>query len=154
MTEKEIKKLISQIRKSFSNTEYPGDTKIGRGEKYEIERFIGKKWQDLSLEELFTDQFPQRFTPKGVQYFMPAFLTAILSNPTDWRSKELAKAIINSFTPHSSVSELPNKPPRPIFTKQQMVVMLEFIKIYKTLQSDDSINETIDRCLAFWANYY
>lgn len=150
MTEKEINNLISQIRKAFSNTQYPGDTKIGYGEKYEIKQFIGKKWQDLSLEELYTDQFPHRFTPKGLQYFMPAFLIAILSDPTDWRSKELAEKLIYSFIPSGSVAELPSKPRKTIYTKQQLVIMIDFIKAYKNLQNDDEINEMIDRCLVFW----
>lgn len=153
MSEKEIKNLISKIRKAFSNTQYPGDTKIGEGEEYEFKQFIGKKWQDLSLEELFTDQFPQRFTPKGMQYFMPAFLIAILSESTNWRSQELAKGIITSLTPHQSVIQNPSTPPKTVYTKQQLSVIIEFVKMYQSLQNDEALDKIINRCLAFWASY-
>jgi hypothetical protein len=79
MDEELVEKLIQQIQDAFRNTPYPGDNQVG--DDTEVYRFIGKRWQDVSVEDIDTVTNLHFFTPEGQRYYIPAYLIAVLIHP-------------------------------------------------------------------------
>lgn len=113
--------LIERLKKCFPDpgwpsdispaepTVHPGDLDI----KYVNEHFTGKKWQEISYDELaWAGSDPWAFSRDGMQYFIPAFMASTLQN-SEGRFYELIRR---------QLSELAN---RGLFEKCQFEVMLD-----------------------------
>lgn len=76
--------LVANIRRVFSEREYPGDTNIVKKGDHEGdgELFVGATWGQLDYREMERRTFVLHcFTTAGFCYFLPAYLIASVELP-------------------------------------------------------------------------
>jgi hypothetical protein len=144
--------LLENIINGFSQVPYPGENDLtyhplGFDEDF-YDSIKGKTWQELDTAMLqYHHGCIGILTPKGFQYYLPAFLVADLKDEngtiiSEMLIIELSTCATNSGSPvkglsgHQWFSERMT-----LFSKEQVEALLNFLNYYKT---PDQINETIE----------
>lgn len=79
--------LLAFIPVCFSDVPYPGDAEVTSGDwptAQECRYFCGKDWREIDRSTLYRRYADLSFfSPRGLQYLLPAFLLAVLEDPGD-----------------------------------------------------------------------
>lgn len=115
--------LVKRIRKAFKNMPVP--EKIG--DKLELKNIRGKRWQDITPEDLNYIDSVLYFTKKGLHYYLPAYLVNILEHPADVTSS-VTDILFRDIVSYDGTykARLCDE-----FTSEQKGVILEFLKLYE-----------------------
>lgn len=81
-------KIVTEIKSSFKQNEYPGDDNIvydnskEHDDCFEVRRYFqGKKWDEISNDFLFKIKHGTTFfSSKGLHYYLPSFMLFILND--------------------------------------------------------------------------
>ena len=158
MEDKEISKLVKQIENAFADTPYPGKN---IGDDGEVGRFIGKRWKDVTREDINSNDHLSFFTLDALRYYLPAYLIGVLRNP-DLRL-DIRLALIKFFDPgedwKSNKPELLSK----IFSEPEKAAIRSFFENYKQLfllSKDEPFSsvekkrrEALARTIEYWQYY-
>ena len=107
-----------RIRRAFQKVPYPG-RKIG--DQDEFQRIRGKRWQELSVEDLNYDHELLFFNSDGLRYYLPAYLLALLEHP-DKASSNISEAVFQNVGLCSGCARN--------FTDPERVLIAEFFERY------------------------
>ena len=154
MNNQEHKKLILEIRRAFKNVAFPGDKSNKVGNWWEISRLLGKKWQDVSVEDVNINSGLHFLTAKGLRYYLPAYLIAILTNPEQVNGN-VRESVLDVLSPSETTN---NKRLETLiatnFSSAQKQVIYEFLKVFDQLYplwvQDWDIQEILKRGLEYW----
>jgi hypothetical protein len=113
--------LLIRIKRALKRVPFP-DRKIGI--KEELQDFLGKRWQEITVEDIMGNSEFYLFNQAGFVYYLPAYLTMILKHPeTD-----------TSYIRRTLMEVLALKPIAPDlcgwFSPEQRSVILEFFVHY------------------------
>jgi hypothetical protein len=70
--------FAQKISEAFQSSIYPIKN---IGNPYEVKAFVGKKWQEVTVADINTNHSLFFFSDAGLQYFLPAYLIAVLRYP-------------------------------------------------------------------------
>ena len=86
MGDSEIDVLIHKIRQVFSKTRKPSTSRISR-DNDELKGIIGKKWTDLTVDDVNHYSYMGFLTREALRYYLPAYLTKALEHPDQMESE-------------------------------------------------------------------
>ncbi len=145
MSEIEKTELVKRIKKAFKDVSYPG-RKIG--DKEELRDFLGKTWKDLTPADLNRNDTLIYFNKAGLQYYLPFYLTMVLTNP-DKVSSNVREAIVRELG-----YKLIDENLCEYFTKEQQNVILDFFERYESifplLSPVDKSRRQIEQAINYW----
>ncbi len=95
--------MADKIRAAFSNTTYPGDDWIGTRE---VKDFIGKRWEEVSVQQTQSaETYLEAFNFRGMSYFLPAFLLAIVEHYNQMVDELLPETLLSLWLAPRRVPE-------------------------------------------------
>jgi hypothetical protein len=154
MSENLRQELALEIEAVFEVVEYPGENPKNIGNWWEIGRFLGKKSNEIALEDINTNWGLHHFTGKGFIYYLPVFLRAILLYPeeVDGLARE---AVIKVLAPDDSVRWSTKNV---LFTTElsanQITCIRKFLEmveeIYPIWIKEWDFREILQRALNYW----
>jgi hypothetical protein len=126
-------RLIEDISYAFKTAKYPG-RKIG--DENEIMAFIGKKWQEISIDDINSNQSISFFSAAGYYYYLPAYLIMMLKNPQKI-DRFVFLGVVRSLANYDTMKIQKQKVCK-LFSKKQKDVVLEFLANYEELFFDST----------------
>ena len=78
--ETDIQKLLRRLEKAFRNAKFPGSHAQRVGYQGEISAFLGKTWQEVTVEDINKTYTLIYFSERGLLYYLPAYLRGIAQN--------------------------------------------------------------------------
>ncbi len=157
------KELIKKIKNSFTQTPYPEDDDLtvhplGLDEEFYSE-IKGKTWQELKPEMLkYHQDCIGVLTPKGFQYYLPAFLVADLSEREGTIISEMLiinlsdcarnkDSLIKGISGHQWFNERLD-----LFSNEQKTALIDFLKYHKEFTIIEETIEDIDIIIKYIEN--
>jgi hypothetical protein len=133
MLEEKIQDLIETIKRAFVGVEHPGRS---LGNLEELHYLVDKGWEDMSLKDIVASEGLGFFSRKGLHYFLPAYLIAILKHP-DQLDAAVREQIMFHFAHYDTLRGVPpawwTAPSEKLyerFTQEQKQVIIEFLEWY------------------------
>ncbi len=126
--------MTHKVIQAFKRVPHPG-RKIGDLE--ELRKWTKMKWQNVTAADINAAGELVFFSNNAVQYFMPAFLIAILEQPSK----------INCLTIIKQLGELNQKSTQRLcetFTNEQKQVIIEFLRFHEESYMQPSEEEMDD----------
>jgi hypothetical protein len=149
--------LAEKVRAAFSDMRKPKDNKVRR-DNDELPEIIGKKWEEVSVEDINKCSTLAFFTREGLRNYLPAYLIAATVYSDEIGCPML---IIYALTPSSDANWTDQM--FADFTSQQKSVIREFFEMYDMLYpvSDSMVNHRvvleeqkwISRGKSYWQQY-
>lgn len=166
----ELNDLKQKINQVFGSNEYPGDNKIVKmewvlepsDEYYIFTFFKGKKWQEITLENLMEYPGDIRASlilmrPEGFCYYLPSYLLTtlqILSDTTLDDPYDIVGTTLFSLTKPSPYIDNSNPPAKKYivdsfsdFSTTQREVIISYLKFIQKYSSDDFTRENAEKAL-------
>ncbi|MEZ4671890.1 MAG: DUF6714 family protein [Anaerolineae bacterium] len=154
MIDETYNELASEITIAFEPIPYPGDDPKVVGNWWELSNFLGKKWKEVSLEDVNTNWGPHHFTPKGLAYYLPAYLIAILLHP-EQVDKLAREAVLKVLSPTKGEDGKIHKLPfSNELTSNQIKCIHRFVEafgqIYPVWIKEWDYQEILQKGLEYW----
>jgi hypothetical protein len=121
-----INRLIENIEVAFADTPYPGEN---IGDDTEVGRFVGKKWKDVTVEDVNSNDYLPFFKLEALRYYLPSYLITILSHP-DLRL-DIRLALIRFFDPGENWKIGQAVPLARLFSQPERTAIALFFENYK-----------------------
>ena len=165
MTKRDV---VNLIKRAFAQTPRPAPENVmlmGSGALgdwptgdawYVMRSFAGKRWQDLTAEELRTGHAAlSMMTPEGLRYYLPAYLMLVLNDPEE--------ADVETDKTRWAISPPPfgHGPLEAFETRISLLSLPERIAVayfFEYLRRSDGFglygDEPINRVTYYWLRYY
>jgi len=160
--------IVNLIKRAFDKTPMPSPENVmlmGEGALgdmptgdawYVMRSFAGKRWQDLTADELRTGHAAlSMMTPEGLRYYLPAYLTMILNDP-EAADVEIDKTRWTISPPPFGFGHL-----EAFETRISLLSLPERIAVayfFEYLRRSDEFgffgDEPINRITNYWLKYY
>ncbi len=150
MLEHEMQGLVLKIEKAFRNVPFPGNKIAYHGNEFELDDFLGKRWQDINPAHLHSSALIF-FTLEAFHYYLPAFLIAIIKTPD-----KINFMTVENLIKKLSFADWTKKRIHKLFTKQQKVVIKDFLNNCKSLYPDhywESSRSDLQAAVNFWTDF-
>lgn len=122
--------LVQSIKDAFLDTPYPGDSRVG--DESEVGEFVGKRWQDITSDNLQSVTNPHFFTKEGRRYYAPAYMVGALEHPELHFS--VREGIIRGLAPVNDPDwKNRNITIHEIFSPDERLVIRSFFESYERL---------------------
>lgn len=128
MADVQKQELAKRIRLAFKNVKYPG-RKIG--DKEELRDLLGKKREEVTIQDLSRNHEFIYFNAQGLQYYLPVYLLTLIEQP-DKLSRWVGDEFIEFIAHESEVTSRPCDV-MDIFSEDQKAAVLEFMAYFASV---------------------